>query len=50
MPLFDTELNRLADSIGASDLTIRLHTAAVFAWLTAPLAGFTFTSYSLCPN
>ena len=28
MPLFTTELNRLADSIGASTLTIRLHTAA----------------------
>ena len=28
MPLFDVELNRLADSIGASDLTIYLHTAA----------------------
>ena len=28
MPLFTVELNRLADSIGASDLTIRLHTAA----------------------
>ena len=28
MPLFDTELNRLADDIGASALTIRLHTAA----------------------
>ena len=27
MPLFTTELNRLADSIGASTLTIRLHTA-----------------------
>ena len=28
MPLFTVELNRLADSIGASDLTIWLHTAA----------------------
>jgi len=28
VPLFTTELNRLADSIGAADLTIRLHTAA----------------------
>ena len=28
MPLFTVELNRLADSIGASTLTIRLHTAA----------------------
>ena len=28
MPLFNTELNRLADDIGASALTIRLHTAA----------------------
>ena len=28
MPLFTKELNRLADSIGASDLTIWLHTAA----------------------
>lgn len=28
MPLFDIELNRLADNIGASDLTIYLHTAA----------------------
>ena len=28
MPLFDAELNRLADSIGDSDLTIYLHTAA----------------------
>ena len=28
MPLFVVELNRLADSIGASDLTIWLHTAA----------------------
>ena len=28
MPLFTIELNRLADSVGASDLTIRLHTAA----------------------
>ena len=27
MPLFDVELNRLADSVGASDLTIYLHTA-----------------------
>ena len=26
MPLFDTEENRLADSIGESDLTIYLHT------------------------
>ena len=28
MPLFTAELNRLADSIGESDLTIYLHTAA----------------------
>ena len=28
MPLFTVELNRLADNIGASDLTMRLHTAA----------------------
>ena len=28
MPLFNVELNRLADNIGASTLTIRLHTAA----------------------
>lgn len=28
MPLFTVELNRLADDIGASDLTIYLHTAA----------------------
>lgn len=28
MPLFNTELDRLADSIGASALTIRLHTSA----------------------
>lgn len=28
MPLFTTELNRLADSIGESNLTIWLHTAA----------------------
>ena len=28
MPLFLVELNRLADDVGASDLTIRLHTAA----------------------
>lgn len=28
MPLFTIELNRLADSIGASTLTIRLHTAS----------------------
>ena len=28
MPLFTTELNGLANSIGASDWTIRLHTAA----------------------
>ena len=28
MPLFTIELNRLADNIGASNLTIRLHTAA----------------------
>ena len=27
MPLFTVELNRLADSIGASDLTIWLHTS-----------------------
>lgn len=28
MPLYLVELNRVADDIGASDLTIRLHTAA----------------------
>lgn len=28
MPLFGVELNRLADDIGASTLTIRLHTSA----------------------
>ena len=28
MPLFEVELNRVADGIGASTLTIRLHTAA----------------------
>ena len=28
MPLFEIELNRVADDIGASALTIRLHTAA----------------------
>ena len=28
MPLFNIELNRVADDIGASALTIRLHTAA----------------------
>ena len=28
MPLFTVELNRIADNIGASALTIRLHTAA----------------------
>ena len=28
MPLFDRELNALADQIGASDLTIWLHTSA----------------------
>ena len=28
MPLFTTELNRIADSIGASDLTVYLHTVA----------------------
>ena len=28
MPLFNTELNELADRIGRSDLTIYLHTAA----------------------
>ena len=28
MPLFTTELNRIADGIGASTLTVRLHTAA----------------------
>ena len=28
MPLFTRELNALADRIGRSDLTIRLHTAA----------------------
>ena len=28
MPLFNTELNALADRIGRSDLTIRLHAAA----------------------
>ena len=28
MPLFNTELNRLADDIGASNLTIFLHTSA----------------------
>ena len=28
MPLFQVELNRVADDIGASTLTIRLHTAA----------------------
>ena len=27
MPLFTVELDRLADNIGASDLTIRLHTS-----------------------
>ena len=28
MPLFTVELNRIADNIGANNLTIRLHTAA----------------------
>ena len=28
MPFFDVELNRLADSVGAADLTIYLHTSA----------------------
>ena len=28
MPLFDIELNRLADNVGEADLVIRLHTAA----------------------
>ena len=28
MPLFTVELNRVADSIGAGDLTVRLHTQA----------------------
>ena len=28
MPLFTVELNRIADNIGNTDLTVRLHTAA----------------------